>query len=190
MAPGIPPSECAPQQSITHWKVRWPLHFIFNVTNVQETSQLESSCYAESAGEKPERSRNVHTNNQSHTEKWGGHYASFVAMFHSSQNNRQITVLKLLCNESMLLQKTSGKPFGAIANQHLAFSLKKTKKKEDKGSTVMLAMWLLCLAKSTSRDEAMSSSEEINPIALSIVQLCLAEGISQLVENSIKYKVS
>jgi len=33
----------------------------------------------------------------------------------------------------------------------------------------------------TSEDEAMSSSEEIKPVALSIVELCLAEGISQLV---------
>ena len=29
-----------------------------------------------------------------------------------------------------------------------------------------------------SQDEAMSSSEEIKPVALSIVELCLAEGIS------------
>jgi len=39
-----------------------------------------------------------------------------------------------------------------------------------------------------SQDEATSSSEEIKPIALSIVdyELCLAEGISQLVNNSVK----
>jgi len=30
----------------------------------------------------------------------------------------------------------------------------------------------------TSQDEAMLSSEEIKPIALSIVKLCMAEGIS------------
>jgi len=29
-----------------------------------------------------------------------------------------------------------------------------------------------------SRDEAMLSSEEIKPVALSIVELCLAEGIN------------
>jgi len=38
-----------------------------------------------------------------------------------------------------------------------------------------------------SRDEATLSSEEINSIALSIVELCLAEGISQLIENSGKF---
>jgi len=32
-----------------------------------------------------------------------------------------------------------------------------------------------------SWDKATSSSEEIKPVALSIVELCLAEGISQLV---------
>jgi len=43
---------------------------------------------------------------------------------------------------------------------------------------MMLAMKLLHLAKGTSPDEAMSNSEEIKPVALSIVELCLAEGIS------------
>jgi len=34
--------------------------------------------------------------------------------------------------------------------------------------------------KGTSQDEATLSSEEIKPVALSIVELCSAEGISQL----------
>ena len=38
--------------------------------------------------------------------------------------------------------------------------------------------------KGTSQDEVMSSSEEIKPIGLSIIELCLAEGISQLVSQS------
>jgi len=50
--------------------------------------------------------------------------------------------------------------------------------KGDKGSTIMLAMRLLQLTKGTSLDEAMSSSKEIKPAALSIVELCLVEGIS------------
>ena len=37
---------------------------------------------------------------------------------------------------------------------------------------------LLQLAKGMSRDEAMLNSEEINPIALAIIELCLSEGIS------------
>jgi len=39
--------------------------------------------------------------------------------------------------------------------------------------------------KGTSWDEAMSSSEEINPVALSLAELRLSEGISELV--SIKF---
>ena len=37
--------------------------------------------------------------------------------------------------------------------------------------------------KGTFQDKATSNSEEIKPVGLSIVKLCLAEGISQLVEN-------
>jgi len=37
--------------------------------------------------------------------------------------------------------------------------------------------------KGKSRDKATSSSEEIKPVALSIAEFCLAEGISQLVEK-------
>jgi len=79
-------------------------------------------------------------------------------------------------------RKASGKPYYAIINQHsLALSAKITETKDDNGSTMMLAMLLLQLAKSTSWDEVMSSNEEIKPVALSIVELCLAKGISQLV---------
>jgi len=64
-------------------------------------------------------------------------------------------------------RKASGKPFHVIINQHLALSAKRT-------GTMMLAMYV---------DEATLSSEEIKPIALSIVELCLAEGISQSVSR-------
>ena len=49
------------------------LRLLHNITSMQQTSLLESSRY-----------RNVGKSyNQSHTEQWGGHYASFVAMPHS-----------------------------------------------------------------------------------------------------------
>jgi len=35
--------------------------------------------------------------------------------------------------------------------------------------------------KGTSRDEATSNSKKINPIALAVIELCLSEGIRQLV---------
>jgi len=44
-------------------------------------------------------------------------------------------------------RKASGKPFCAITNHGLVLSAKRTGTKEDKGSTMMLAMWLLRLAK-------------------------------------------
>ena len=46
-------------------------------------------------------------------------------------------------------------------------------------TTAMIqALELLWLAKSTSWDEAMLNSEEIKPIALTIIELRLSEGIS------------
>ena len=44
---------------------------------------------------------------------------------------------------------------------------------------MMHALYVLHLVKGTSRDEATSNSEQIKPVALSIVELCLA-GISSL----------
>jgi len=78
-------------------------------------------------------------------------------------------------------RKSSGKPFRAIANRHLALSAKRTGTKEDKGSTMMLAMWLLQWQKGMSWDKAMSSSKEIKPVALSVVELCLHQSVSQLI---------
>ena len=51
---------------------------------------------------------------------------------------------------------------------------------------MMLAMYLMWLAKGTSQDEVMSSSEEIKPVSLSIVELCLAEDISQSINQIIE----
>ena len=48
--------------------------------------------------------------------------------------------------------------------------------------------------KDTSRDEVMLYSEKTEPVALSIVELCLAEGTSQsvswLIENSEIFNIS
>jgi len=48
----------------------------------------------------------------------------------------------------------------AISNRHLKLS----EIKEDKGNTMMPAMWLCDWQKGTSWDEMMSSSEEIKPL--------------------------
>ena len=44
---------------------------------------------------------------------------------------------------------------------------------------MMNAMYVLQNAKGTSRDEVMSKSEKIKPIALAIIKLYLPEGITQ-----------
>jgi len=41
----------------------------------------------------------------------------------------------------------------------------------------------------TSRDEATLSSEEIKPVAIAIIELCLSEGISQLVMQLVSRKM-
>ena len=87
---------------------------------------------------------------------------------------------KLLCNGCFRKKKkkddkASGKPHRAIANQHLVLINKNNwNTKEDKVYSYVYCDW----QKGTSQEEAMSSSEEIKPIALSIVELRLAEAIS------------
>jgi len=49
-------------------------HSLYSVTNAQETSLLESNRYG-NAGEKPEKSCKVYSNNLSRIEKWGSHVA-------------------------------------------------------------------------------------------------------------------
>ena len=53
---------------------------------------------------------------------------------------------------------------------------------------MMQALELLQLAKGTSQDKATLNNEEIKPATLVIIELCLSEGISQSVENSVTKK--
>jgi len=61
--------------------------------------------------------------------------------------------------------------------------------KENKGiwfcRTMMRALELHRLAKSTPWDKVTLNSEEIKPIGLVDIQLCLSEGISQIVSRQI-----
>ena len=43
------------------------------------------------------------------------------------------------------------------------------------------------MPKGTCQAEAKSNSEKMKPVALAVIELCLSEGISQSVENSVKY---
>ena len=45
------------------------------------------------------------------------------------------------------------------------------------------------MPKRTSRDEATSNSEKIKPVALAVIKLCLSEGISQLLSQSVEKQI-
>ena len=45
------------------------------------------------------------------------------------------------------------------------------------------------MPKGTSRAEAMSNSEKIKLVALAVIELCLSEGISQLLSQSVTQSV-
>ena len=46
------------------------------------------------------------------------------------------------------------------------------------------------MPKGTSQAEATSNSKKIKPIALAVVELCLSEGISQLLSQSVENSVA
>ena len=50
--------------------------------------------------------------------------------------------------------------------------------KEEKGKSMVYVLYALPLAKRQSQDEVTLNSEEIKPVALSIVKLCLPGGIN------------
>ena len=60
--------------------------------------------------------------------------------------------------------------------------------KEDTGRSMKNALYILQYAKGTSQAEAASNSEKIKPVALAVVELCLSEGISQLLSQLVSRK--
>ena len=79
--------------------------------------------------------------------------------------------------------KASGEPFCAIANQCLVLSAKRNGTNEDKGSTMMLGMWLLRLTKRHVSRQSDVKQRKNQALALSIVELYLAEGMSESVSE-------
>ena len=77
-----------------------------------------------------------------------------------------------------------------LPNPLFAVSKDEWDTKEDTGMSMKNALYILRYAKDTSQAEATSNSEKIKPVALTVIELCLSEGISQSVtqsvENSIK----
>jgi len=72
---------------------------------------------------------------------------------------------------------------GATTNHHLLGSGERNQKQRRTtvsfGRTMIRALELQCWQKGTSWDEATFISEEIKPIALTVMELHLSEGISQ-----------
>ena len=58
--------------------------------------------------------------------------------------------------------------------------------KEVTGKSMKNVLYILQCTKGTSWVKAMSNSEKIKPIALTVIELCLSEGISQSVENFVQ----
>ena len=102
---------------------------------------------------------------------------SMLCLLHSITNKEQNK--KHLCNQSSHYRKivntVTGKPHHAVANQHFALSAKRTRTQRQVHDAC-----IVCIACGwhTFWDEAISNSEMIKPVALSIVELCLARGIS------------
>ena len=105
-----------------------------------------------------------------HTEKWGGHCTSFVAILRSLRSITNEQQCKKPDHFGKYRRKAwQSNPYHAITNWHLALSVKRT-------WYVYRMYWSWW--KGMSWDEATSCSEEIMPVLLSIFELCLAEGIS------------
>ena len=115
---------------------------------------------------------------------------TYFSPLHSITNKEKYK--KHLCNQSshyrkyrQLANTATGKPHHAITNQHLVLSVKRTGMQRRTKASPRYMYWMYCSwRKGTPRDEVMPNSEEIMPVALSIVELCLAGGISQLVSQS------
>ena len=127
----------------------------------------------EITGEKPEGSHYMCPNNQSCTEKQGGHHTSFVAMIHLLQCYRGITVWEM---NPCCFRKSQ---WEAILSYRKLTPCVVSKKYRNTKREKVAAWCLLCSCwswwKGTSWDKGTLSSEEIKPMALSIVELCLAE---------------
>ena len=82
-----------------------------------------------------------------------------------------------------------GKPSCATAKLTLfAVSKDEWDTKEDTDKSMKNALYVCGMPKGTFRDEATSNSEKIKPAAIAVIELCLSEGISQSVTQSISRK--
>ena len=149
------------------------LRLLHSITKEQETPLLESSCYGK-CGRKVKRKPNPTINH------------ALAITLHLLLCSTCYTALqickKLLCSESILLQKSQWyiSHFCAIENWHLALSAKKNCEQ----SRTKVAPWCLLCGycgwwKGTSQDKASDVEQWRNQTCSpSIVEVCLAKGIS------------
>ena len=81
-----------------------------------------------------------------------------------------------------------GKPSCATTKLTLfAVSKDEWDTKEDTGKSMKNALYVYCgIPKGTCQAKAMSNSEKIKPVVLAIIELCLSEDISQLLNQSVE----
>ena len=118
-------------------------------------------------------------------------------MFNSLHSSKDQELFeKQLCNQSSHYKNTDdfcyeGKQSRATAKStHLVVSKDEWYTKEDTGkSMIMHCMYCSSMPKGSSQAEVTSNSEKIKPIALAVIALCLSEGISQSVSQSLENSV-
>jgi len=176
MAPGQ--SKHVPQQLITHWKIRWPLCFICSYAPFITQHYKRAKNFSARIRLLWKCRQTTCPNNQIHSESrrpllFTSNYALFI-----TQRYWRTTVQE---TSLQWIHAASEKP----VESHLCYSWltpcivsKRIGKKEDKCSTMMLAMRLLQLAKRhvfAWRDVKQWRNQA--PVAFLLSRLCLAEGI-------------
>jgi len=121
-------------------------------------------------------------------------YASFSVLSNILQKVLSKRITSAI-NENI---KSSLKPWsGTTANHNLHMYSSGERNQEQRKTKVSFGsttIWALELQRSVkrhiaSRDKAMLNSEEIKPIALAVIELCLSEGISQSDSQLISRKI-
>jgi len=159
-----------------YWKVRWPLLFILSYTPLitQHYEHARNlSAWIPSLRKVRMKSKgncNSYPNNHSHTEKWGGHYASFVAMFCSlhritNPSVRNFSATIQVTSEMWEKNMTQSTPCCSTTTQ------RKTKVSPWYVYCTYCGWW-----KRMSGDKAISSSEEIKTHFN--VEICLYQLVS------------
>ena len=132
--------------------------------------------------------------------KWNIHYTSLTAIFNLLRSSMNPELLeKYLCSQRSHYEKYrwfllhKGSHHVQPLNQCFSLSAKMNGRQRQTLVSPWRMQCMYCsMPKDTSRAEGTLNSKIIKPVALAIIKLCLTEGISQAVsqsvENSVKWK--